>query len=166
MTWLVVYTKPQKEQVAEHQLSNQGFNTLLPMITQRKRVRGKWQDVRGALFPRYLFIEVALGTQSIASVRSTIGVVDVLRFGQQPATVPDTVINYLRQQQAALEAGSEANAWPHKPGDRVEIFDGPFAGLQGVYKMAKNQDRAALLIELLGRQNEVVIEQQFIGQAV
>jgi len=165
VSWLVVYTKSRQEAVAEQNLRNQGFDTLLPRLTQRRRLRGKWQDVRGPLFPRYLFMNVALGQQSLASVRSTIGVVDLIRFGARPATVPEAVIAYLAQQEDGKIA-KDGNPWPHQPGNRVEILEGPFAGLQGVYRLAKDAERAALLVELLGRQNEIVVAHQHLSMAV
>ena len=35
MSWLVVYTKSRQEAVAEQNLRNQGFDTLLPRLTQQ-----------------------------------------------------------------------------------------------------------------------------------
>jgi transcriptional antiterminator RfaH len=40
----------------------------------------------------------------------------------------------------------------------VQILQGPFAGLTGVYRMQLAESRALLLIELLGRHNEVQVD--------
>ena len=79
---------------------------FLPEITERKRRKGKWQRVRSPLFPRYLFINVELDEQSIAPVRSTRGVIGVLRFGGEIAVLPNDVVEAL---QAAQEVGVDAN---------------------------------------------------------
>jgi transcriptional antiterminator RfaH len=55
------------------------------------------------------------------------------------------------------------NEWPHQRGDVVQVLDGLFAGLSGVYQMEKDQNRVVLLVELLGRSNAVVVEQRTLG---
>jgi transcriptional antiterminator RfaH len=44
-----------------------------------------------------------------------------------------------------------------KPGDRVEILSGPFAGLPASILAETGKERVQLLLELLGRSNRVVI---------
>jgi transcriptional antiterminator RfaH len=49
----------------------------------------------------------------------------------------------------------DADEWPHKPGDRGEVLEGPFAGLTGIFQLATGEERAMLLIDILGRQNGI-----------
>ncbi|MEP6391029.1 MAG: transcription/translation regulatory transformer protein RfaH [Halioglobus sp.] len=168
MSWLAVHTKPREEATASAQLQQQGYGVFLPEITERKRRKGKWQRVRSPLFPRYLFINVDLEEQSIAPVRSTRGVIGLLRFGGEIAVLPNTVVEAL---QAAHEFGAEADTsseqeWPHKPGDTVEILEGPFKGLAAVYQMPKGEDRAALLLTMLGSEQTVVVERSSLGSVI
>ena len=58
------------------------------------------------LFPRYLFIHAAPDTQNLAAVRSTRGVVGLVRSGYELVKVPDGVI-------AALRARMDSR---HRPG--------------------------------------------------
>ena len=55
--------------------------------------------------------------------------------------------------------------WPQRAGDIVDILGGAFAGLTGVFQSVTAADRATLLIELLGRYNEVEVTMNFIGLA-
>ena len=87
----------------------------------------------------------------------------VVRFGQALAAVPDPVIAYLRSQQDATLDALPGEDWPHKPGDEVAILEGPFAGLRGIYQVKKGDDRALLLVELLGRQNTVTVPQDALS---
>jgi len=163
MTWYAVQTKPRQEKVAALNLRRQHYHTYLPKIRLRKRRRQQWQKVVEPLFPRYLFIEITSDEQSLAPVRSTVGVAGLVRFGKKLVAVPDPVINFIRQHE---EADTEARAddqWPHKPGDVVQVLEGPFVGLSGVYQMEKDEQRALLLIELLGRRNSVVVAQAALG---
>ena len=53
--------------------------------------------------------------------------------------------------------------WTHQPGDTLEVLEGPFANLTGVYQMPLGEDRALLLIELLGHSNTVVIPKEALA---
>jgi transcriptional antiterminator RfaH len=45
-----------------------------------------------------------------------------------------------------------------EPGDQVRVFDGPLAGLSGLFKARAGDQRALVLMELLGRQTTIEIE--------
>ena len=81
-------------------------------------------------------------------------------------SLQDAVVEAL---QAAHEVGTDATGeqeWPHKPGDTVEILEGPFKGLAAVYQMPRGEDRAALLLTMLGSEQTVVIERSSLGNVV
>lgn len=166
MTWLVVHSKPRSEEKAARNLLDQGFETFAPCIRERKRGASGWRLTTGPLFPRYIFVNVALGEQSTASIRNTPGVCSLVRFGQQLAPVPDTVVRYLQAQQDPDLGVRQAADWPQKPGDRVQILEGPFAGLTAVFETARGDERAALLLDLLGRQNRVVVPRNALSEAL
>ncbi len=166
MIWLAVHTQPRQEEVAEKHLRQQGFAVFLPRLRQRKRRGTRWQWVVGPLFPRYLFIQVELGRQSTASIRSTRGVIGLVRFGQELVPVDPSIIHFLMDHQDPELAAQVDDAWPHRPGDRVEIADGPFSGLSGIYQISDDVARATLLIEILGRKAEVVVDRQSLGDTL
>lgn len=163
MTWYAVQTKPRQETVAALNLQRQHYHTYLPKICLRKRRRQQWKKVVEPLFPRYLFIEITADEQSIAPVRSTVGVAGLVRFGKMLVAVPAPVIAFLKEHEQDDTEVRADDKWPHKPGDVVQVLQGPFAGLSGVYQMEKDEQRALLLVELLGRHNEVVVEQSSLG---
>ena len=155
--WYAVQSRPRQEAIAELNLDRQGYHSYLPKILLRKRRRDKWTKVVEPLFPRYLFIQVDPSEQSLAPVRSTLGVAGLVRFGELLRPVPDSVIEYLRQAENPDTHQQHADEWPHQPGDAVQILEGPFAGLSGIFQAATGEERAMLLIELLGRQNSVTV---------
>lgn len=166
MTWLVVHSKARAEELAAEHLRRQGYEVFLPQLRQRRRRQNRWQWVTGPLFPRYLFVNVALGEQDTAVIRSTVGVVSLVRFGHALVPIPEAVIDYLRRCEDPETGARTDDAWPHKPGDVVEILEGPFAGLTGIYQVPRDADRVALLVELLGRQNTVLVEREALGNVV
>lgn len=163
MTWLVVYSKPREEERAARHLARQGFEVFLPRIRHSKRRAAGWRLVAEPLFPRYLFVRVALGEQDTACIGGTRGVVGLVRFGGRPALMPEAGIQFLMaRQDPAL--GAEAAAAPHRPGDRVAILSGPLAGLTGVFAMARDEERVAVLVELLGRRNRIEIARDALSE--
>lgn len=92
LIWQLLYTKPHAEAQAELNLRRQGFATLLP------RVRNGTECL--PLFPRYIFCGHRAG-QPTACLRSTIGVLDIVRCGEQPARVPLDVIEGIRSRMNA-----------------------------------------------------------------
>ena len=53
----------------------------------------------------------------------------------------------------------------YNAGDKVEINEGPFKGLGAIYKTKDGLERSILLITMLGQQNEVAVENQFIDKS-
>jgi transcriptional antiterminator RfaH len=166
MTWLAVHARPRQEELAALNLQRQGYTVFLPQLQQRRRRAGKWQLVTGPLFPRYLFVKVRLGEQSTASIRSTTGVVGLVRFGQELVPVDPAIIRFLQESHDLYCGGGSDEQWPHKPGDRVEILSGPFAGLSGIYQIANDAERATLLIDLLGRRTGVAVDRHSLGETI
>lgn len=151
--WFVVSTRPRQEQVALVNLERQGYCAYLPRLTTKKRRRGQWQSVCEPLFPGYLFVQLALGQDNIAPIRSTFGARDLVRFGKHTPSLDSSLIDWFRQQeQQQGSALPDTAAGLFKRGVPVAILNGPFAGLPAVYEMPTSTERALLLITMLGRQ--------------
>ena len=157
MQWFAVQAKPRQESTAKDQLVRQGYAAYLPMMTVRKRKRAAWTTSVEPLFPRYLFVHADINQQSLAPIRSTVGVSGLVRFGNVLRPVPDAVVHYLQQAEAAQGALPGEESWPFRVGDKVAVLEGPFVGLTAVFAGAEPEARAMILIELLGRQNTVEV---------
>jgi len=149
MHWYVIHTKPRQEQRALGNLQQQGYTCFLPMLTQQKLCRGALTAVREPLFARYLFILLDSGQmgQSWAPIRSTKGVSRLVTLGTEPAKVATELIDALRAHNDAATHIQPLFA----PGERVQIKDGPFAGLEAIYQFDNGERRAMVLIELLNK---------------
>lgn len=158
LRWYVVHTKRAAEAVAEANLIRQGYEVYLPLLARMARHRGRRREEIVALFPRYLFVAVHEASQSLAPVRSTVGVSNVVRFGQQYAAIPAAVIAYLRDREDA-ESGLHRLCSPAMPapGTCVTLLDGPFGGLQGIFTRESGPDRVIVLLNLLGTETRVTV---------
>ena len=69
----------------------------------------------------------------------------IISFGGRPYPVPETEIHSL--QQVPL-SGREFRTVPYlSGGDRVKVARGPLAGIAGVVKRFKNQDRLVISVD-------------------
>ena len=163
--WYAVCCKPRQETVAEENLQRQGFHVYLPRIRIRHRRRGQWLDVVEALFPRYVFIRIDPAQRSTAPVRSTRGAVGLVRFGGQPAVVPDAVIEALLQREDAASGMHQDKRAQFSAGEAVKFVDGPLAGMEGVFTEQDGDKRVIVLMELLGKANKVKVDRDWIAKA-
>ena len=153
--WYTVYTKPRQEQVAKENLERQRFRTYLPLVRARKRSRGRWVCAIEPFFPCYLFVHVDLEVDNTATIRSTRGVISLVRFGTVLAPVQESLIEML-QDTADPETGMYDLGQPvFKRSDRVTVMDGPFMNLTGIFQGADTKQRVAVLLEILGGQRTV-----------
>jgi len=154
--WYVIHTKPRQERRALVNLEQQGYTCYLPMIALEKLSRARLSLVEEPLFPRYLFISLDHGRQgqSWAPIRSTIGVSGLVTFGSSPAKIDPAIIDLLRQQEADFCSTPERL---FQKGERLLVSDGAFAGLEAVYQMPGGDNRAMVLIEIMGKSAQLQI---------
>jgi transcriptional antiterminator RfaH len=152
--WYVVHTKARQEQSACENLVRQGYAVYLPRIKVIKRLRGLQQAVFEPFFPRYIFLQPASAVQSLAPVRSTLGVAALVRFGQEPAQMQSETLQNIRNFEARRNAAKDADISPLQPGERVRVADGPLAGFEGLISSV-SQQRVVVLMQLLGQDTQV-----------
>jgi transcriptional antiterminator RfaH len=155
--WLCVHTRPRKEAGAEQYCRDVlGLHTYYPRLKRLKTIRRVKRWVVGPLFPRYFFCRLNLA-HNFRAVRYSPQVIDVVSFGGRPTVVDDEIIRQL--QQWAGEAVDVVTVRPgFRPGDLVEIADGPLRGLQAVVlQEMSDRDRVAVLLSTLGCQARLIV---------
>ncbi len=164
--WYAVFTKPRQEQLAAAHLQRQHFECFLPMAINpyQRRTRHKHLRVE-PLFPRYLFLNAIAGQQSLGPVRSTRGVCALVRFGIKLMTVPEEIIRSIKARVQPESGLIRLDPLPLNPGDRVRVFDGPFAGIEGILEAKTGAQRALILMDLLGGQTTVEVDSLLLQRA-
>lgn len=150
------------------------IDILAPRITYTKPTRRGPVRFIEPLFPGYLFASFSLADHQRA-IRSAHGVVRILSFGNHTPTVPIEWVAGLRLavngpnpnapsfslQPSAWVQGSPVIEIPPalpSPGERAEVLDGPFQGLEVVVtRLLPARQRVAILLDCLGRQIEAEI---------
>ena len=162
LRWYLVHAKPGQENTAERHLRRQGYEVYLPLVSQPIRRGNRWQNRIGPLFPRYLFIALD-EEQSLAPVRSTIGVSCVVRQGGQYTVVPERVVRDLRSLEDQVTGLHRIQEIPGLiPGATVKVAAGPFNGLEGVFQRRAGGERVIVLLNILGRVAPVRIPHEFV----
>ncbi len=156
LEWLVVMTKPKMEIEAKEHLIRQEFDPYLPLWVELKRRHGAWQKIQSPMFPRYLFVRPSHQEQSLAPIRSTRGVSQLVRFGMEPAWASDGLISSIRQLECSRNELSQGLT-PFKKGDQVQVMGGPFRGASAEV-FSCGQQRVILLLQVLGKKRQLEFE--------
>ena len=140
--WYVARTKPQMEKTANTHLQQQGYVTYLPMLysgVERKIV---------PMFPGYAFINLCDKTEDWGPIRSTRGVLDLIRFGVQAARCPEGLVEMIKYREGR-DGVHDLNDGL-KPGDKVLINNGIFRYYEAIVQAKTAADRVSLLVQGLG----------------
>jgi transcriptional antiterminator RfaH len=162
-SWYLVYSKPRAEQLAATHLERQGYRCYLPVIEATRKLRGKLLTQVEPMFPRYLFISLDTSTDNWAPIRSTIGVSRLVRFGVEPAVVPDALVQMLMDRENAQGVLAPPRR-TFDPGDRVRIFEGPFKDYEAIFLASNSNERVIVLLEILGKESRVAIDPAHLAE--
>lgn len=155
--WFVFRSKPREETAAWHYLQSQGVDCFYPRIRVNP-VNPRARKVK-PYFPGYLFVHCdldQLGNNAFRWMPHSLGLV---RFGGQPAVVPESIIHDIQKMVAAVEETGGEALFDFHPGDDVRIEGGPFAGYSGIFnKHLSGRDRVCVLLTMLRENRELSIE--------
>jgi transcriptional antiterminator RfaH len=164
-SWYVARTNPHAEAKASLHLRRQGYEVYLPRYFKQRRHARRIEKVAAPLFPSYLFVAIELATQRWLSIDSTIGVARLVRQGDRPALVPQSVIDALMRRHDA-EGCVQLDRRPRfSPGDKIRVAGGAFCDCYGLYEGMSARERITILLDLLGRRVRVVLESEMIEAA-
>ncbi len=163
--WWLVSTKPQKEEYAENNLNNQGYETYRPLAKRLRKRRGVEKTVIESLFPRYIFIHLDQLNDNWAPVRSTFGVSGIIKFGNKPAKVPDRIIEILKREEGLL-AEKAIDLDRYKQGDVVIVDqEGAFKGMEGIFQQYDAEQRTIVLLNILHTETRLTLSPVDISAA-
>lgn len=150
MTWYALQHKPAQGDRALEHLQNQDISCFYPKITVEKIRAGKRTKKLEPLFPGYLFVNLEKTDPIWSKLRSTRGVLRVVSFAHKPAAISDEVIQQIKD---GLHTVTERGGI--KPGQAVELCEGPFLGLNAIFQAYDGEERAIVLISFMQKQQAV-----------
>jgi len=159
--WYLLRTKTNAEQQSYDHLEQQGYEAYFPRWIKRVRRLDQRTVTVVPLFPSYLFVAIRCGEQSLHPVRSTRGVLSVVRFGEDYAVVPPRVIEQLKRRADARGLHSGPQTWP-KRNDRVRVKEGPFEGVEAIFVRECGEARVLVLLDILGQERSIQLPEHVI----
>ena len=156
--WYLVRTKARSESIAQGQLERQGYDVYYPRAVRLTRCRGRAFERVEPLFPRYVFVRLNVARQSLGPVRSTIGVSEIVRFGEKYAVIPEPVVSTLIDNADRVSGLHRLTEPRFVRGAPVHVSGGAFGGLEGVFERYEGEQRVLILLEVLGRQTRICMQ--------
>jgi transcriptional antiterminator RfaH len=156
--WLLLQVKPRQESRALEHLERQKGECYCPQVQVVKLCRGKRTQVEEALFPGYLFINAQpeINGLSYTSIRSSRGVSKIVGFGAKPIKTSEALIQQIKLREKEGLTDTKSESLP-QAGDKINIIEGPFEGLEAVYSRTDGQQRSIVLINLLHQQAPIIL---------
>jgi transcription termination/antitermination protein NusG len=160
LRWYAAYTNVHHEKRVAAQMEGRSVDCFLPLYRSARRWKDRRKEIELPLFPGYVFARMRLGDR--LKVLTIPGLVHIVGFGDQPATLPDAEIDMLRRRLA----GARMEPHPYlSVGRRVRVHSGPVAGLEGILVRRKDRFRVVLSIELIMRSVAVEVDEADIEPA-
>lgn len=155
MRWYAAYTCVRHEKRVAEQMEQRQLRSFLPLYRAVHRWKDRKKEVELALFPGYVFVELAL--ENRLRVLEIPSVVHLVSFQGRPAPLPEQEIEKLRQ---GVTARVRMEPHPYlQAGRRVRVRSGPVVGLEGILLRRKEGARVVVSIEILMRSVAVEVDE-------
>lgn len=154
--WYLAQLKPNCASIASRNLERQGIRSFMPLETRTVPRGGRFVDKPYPVFSGYLFVRLDKTAGQWRAVGSTYGISRLVSFGQEPATVPECLIDGLIDRcdnDGFLVPNSDFSA-----GDGVKVTDGPLIDFLGVIEKVSPDRRAFVLMEIMGQTTKVEVD--------
>lgn len=153
--WYAAHTNANHEKRVAEQLGIRGVEHFLPLYRSLRRWKDRTVKLELPLFPGYVFVRMALRER--LRVQQVPGVARLVGFGGLPTELPEADMAALR---TGLSRGVCAEPHPFLTiGRRVQVRNGPLAGLQGILVKRKKRSRLVVSLELIQRSVAVELEE-------
>jgi transcription antitermination factor NusG len=148
--WYALHSHPNKEDLLWQQLMAREVEVFYPRIPANP-VNPRARKIK-PYFPGYLFVNADVEQSGLSFFQWMPYATGLVMFGGEPAVVPEALIYTVRQRvEEITRAGGEVLN-EVKPGDRVEIQDGPFAGYNAIFDVRlPGKERVRVLLQMLTR---------------
>lgn len=152
--WFALQVDSKKASMTTAHLQHKGFETFTPTYAITRQWCDRKRSAELPLFPGYMFAR--LDYRNRLPVLVTPGVYGIVSCGKQPAPIPETEINSLKE---VTRSGLRFGPWPFlTKGEQVTIARGVLAGLTGIVVEVKKSLRVVLCVDLIQRAVAVEVD--------
>jgi transcriptional antiterminator RfaH len=157
--WYCARTKPKHEHIVAAGLKkNLGLDVFHPRLRIERSTRRGVVRVIEPLFPCYVFVRCNID-ECLDAVRYANGVSSLVHFGHRISTVPEHVVEELRQ---CFESQDLMDIEDRLcPGVGVSVAEGAFLGFDAiVLRVLPAKQRVQILLDFLGRTTLVEVDRK------
>ena len=151
--WAVAILSPQCERKATENLARKKLTYFFPRIKRTVRHRGKRVHHLDALFPNYLFLLLQDAWHEVFDMH---GISGLIMSGDAPAKLDDAVIGEIKSRCNADGVYTPPPKPKFKTGETVRMSAGPLSDIKGSLAELRGEDRAIVLLGVLGKVNVAV----------
>jgi transcription antitermination factor NusG len=145
--WFALGVTARHEKAVCRMLYQKGYETFVPLYTNRRQYAKRSREFELPLFPGYVFCRFDPVTR--LPILTTPGVLQVIGAGRVPVPIEPSEIESLK---TAVNAKARLMPLPFwQTGQKGRITYGPLAGVEGVVMNVKDPVRLVLSISLLQR---------------
>jgi len=155
--WIVVKVKSNQEKIAKTNLKRQNFDFFHPQFKTIVRKSNKFKEIIKPVFPGYIFVSIKSNENNWQVLNNTKGLSRIIKFGDQVPFISTDLIKNIKSRFALEDNLSQFEKL--EPGMSVEITNGPFTQLTGKIDKIDNDQRIWILLEFLGSQTRVSVNQ-------
>jgi transcriptional antiterminator RfaH len=154
LRWYLIQCRARQDKRALDNLQRQGFECYRPVYETERIRRGRKHLTSAALFPGYLFIRLDRVNDNWLPIRSTRGVIQVVRFNDFPLPVADGIVEQIRRR---MEDKPIRERYLNS-GERVVLtFDGSFSGIEAIFVSSVGEERVMLLLTILQSEQALIV---------
>ena len=151
--WVVATYKTNEVRRVERNLLNQKFDYYLPKITTKKTNSKPKIEM---LFPGYIFVNISIDNYS--SLKYTMGIKNIIKFGDNISLISDEEIEALQMAEEASKIDPVVSRI--KINQNVTISKGSLAGSIGKVCSLHSRERVGILLHFLGSVRRVTIAEK------
>jgi len=157
--WYALRSKARKEEVVWRQVRTQGYEVFCPRLKVQP-VNPRARKMK-PYFPGYMFVYVDIDQVGLSAFQWMPHSMGLVCFGDEPAIVPDNLVYAIRRRIDEISAAGGELFDGLRPGDKVLISEGPFAGYEAIFDARiAGSERVRVLLLLLNSQRQVPLEIQ------
>lgn len=154
-SWFAAQVAPRSEKRVASMLEYKGYQHFAPTYLSRKKWSDRIKVLEEPLFPGYVFVRIS-GSTLGGLLCSTPGVIRILSFGGRPIPIPDSELDTVRR---LTFRGRPLPIGHVNSGDRIQIRDGPFAGIVGIVRQIRNRECLVFSVELISQSIYIEVDE-------
>ena len=160
--WAAAQLQPHATGLAQLCLRQAGYEIYVPRLREPRTAHGRKVVRTPLLFPGYLFVLIELQWHA---ARWAPGVVRLVMNGvgrPRPSPTESSWPSRARETGGLIDLPRPPK---FRPGDRLRVTHGPFAGHVGLYAGMKPRERVEVLLAILGGSQRVTLAADAVEQA-